>query len=214
MRAAVLLILLVLPATAAAADGESVRFTDVLMWAALLGLAVAGVVTWLRVRAWVSAHLLPALEGFYRTSHPPRLHAWVPGGGSPPSLFGDPWLVAGGIHWVRGVPAEATPKVVAALVEQPGCVVAVYGRLAEVSLDQALAPVSERAQGRVFVCPDEPAELNFASLSVRGSPLVLVLERAPTQELTDAIARWRAIAIVVGTDKPEVPNLVASRRAP
>ncbi len=189
------------------------RFTDVLVWAALLAIALIGVFGWLRGRAWISANLLPALEGFYRTAHPPRLRAWQPGGAQPPVLLGERWLALGGVHWVRAVAVDVVPHMVVELVEQPGCVVAVHGSLAEVSLDQVLTPLAERAVGRVFVCADPPSEATFASMAARGGPTVLVMERAPSAELVASISRWGVIALVVTPDNPGVPNLAGTRRA-
>lgn len=213
MGARASILFLILPATAHAADGGDVRFTDVLVWTTLLVLALVGVYGWLRVRAWASANLLPALEGFYRTAHPPRLRAWLPGGAQPPMLLGERWLTMGGVHWVRAVAVDVVPRMLAELVGQPGCVVAVHGKLAEVSLDQGLADRVEQAVGRVFVCADEPSEATFSSMALRGSPLVLVLERGPSVELVASIARWGVIALVVSPDNPGVPNLAGTRRA-
>lgn len=208
-----MILFLILPSTAFAADGGGdVRFTDVLMWAVLLAMALVGVFGWLRVRAWVSVNLVPALESFYRTAHPPRLHVWRPGGAQPPELLGERWLVFGGVHWVRAVAADVVARMVGELVRQPGCVIAVHGKLAEVSLDQVLVPLVDQAAGRVFVCADAPSEMTFSSMAVRGSPLILVLEQAPSAELVAAISRWGVIALVVSPDNPGVPNLAGTRR--
>lgn len=213
MRPRALLLLLALPSTALAEDGGGVRFTDVLVWVTLLAMLLAGGLAWMRGRAWMGANLLPALEGFYRTAHPPRLRVWLPGGAQPPALLGERWLALGGLHWVRAVAADVVPRLVAELLTQPGCVVAVHGGLAEVSLDQALLPLGGQAVGRVFVCPDPPSEATFAAMSTRGGPLVLILEKAPSAELAASIARWGAIALIVSPDNPGVPNLAGTRRA-
>ncbi len=219
MRSALLFLLLLVPASAAAADGAdvrstAVRFTDVLTWTAMLGLVAGGAFAWLRARDWMAANLFPALQGFYNTAHPPRARAWVPGGGLPPTLFGEAWLQAGGVHWVRGVAADVLPRVVADLVAQPGCVIIVNSRVPEVALDTALTPMAASALGRVLVSLDPPGEQTLAAAAARGAPTVVVLDRPPSPEQMAAFARWSAVALVVSHETPEVPGLVGTRRAP
>lgn len=214
MRRAHLSLLLLVPATAAAADGAGVRFTDVLTWTAMLGLVAGGALAWLRARDWMAANLFPALQGFYKTAHPPRARAWVPGGGLPPKLFGEDWLQPGGLHWVRGVAADVLPRVVADLVAQPGCVLVIHSRVPEVALDTVLTPMADHALGRVLVSLDPPGEHTLAEAAARGAPTVVVLDRAPSPEQTAGFSRWGAVALVVSHESPEVPGLVGTRRAP
>lgn len=214
MRPALLFALLLVPASAAAADGAAVRFTDVLTWTAMLGLVAGGAFAWLRARDWMAANLFPALQGFYKTAHPPRTHAWVPGGGLPPSLFGESWLQPGGLHWIRGVATDVLPRVVADLAAQPGCVIVVNSRVPEVALDQVLTPMAARVQGRVLVSQDPPGEHTLAAAAMRGAPTLVVVDRVPTAEQLAAIARWSAIGLLVSHENPEVPGLIGTRRAP
>lgn len=214
MRPALLFALLLVPASAAAADGAAVRFTDVLTWTAMLGLVGGGAVAWLRARDWMAANLFPALQGFYRTSHPPRARAWVPGGGLPPSLFGESWLQPGGLHWIRGVATDVLPRVVADLVAQAGCVVVVHSHVPEVALDQVLTPMASQALGRVLVAQDAPDEPTLAAAAARGAPTVVVMDRPPSPEQLAALTRWGAIGVLVSHENPEIPSLVGTRRAP
>lgn len=214
MRKAPLLLLWSFPAVALAAEEGGVRFSDVALWGLFLTLLLALALVAVRARGWADLYIAPAMRAFQRAASPPRLHAWVPGGGAPPALFGENWLKPGGVHWVRGVAADVAPRVVADLLASPWVAVAVHGHVAEVSLDQALADQADRVGGRLFVSPDPIAEVTLAALSLAGSPAVLVVDEAPDADQVASVARWSAILVVVNPDEPPETGLVGVRRAP
>lgn len=214
MRAVLLILLIMAPTVAFAAEDGGARFSEVALWGLLLTLLVALGLAAARARGWVDHYVTPMLRAFERVAVPPRTRSWVPGGAVPPSLFGESWLKLGGVHWVREIGAEAIPKVISDLLESPHVVAAVHARLAEVSLDQVFEEQVARVEGRLFVCQDPPAEATFATLSLRGSPVVLVMDHPPDADQLATVQRWGAILIVVSPDEPSVPGLIGVRRAP
>lgn len=206
-----LLLLLVMPLPAYAADAAALRFTDLVTWATLIGLMALVVAGWSRAREWADANLITALDLVRRTASPPRMRPW--GVRLPlPTLFGEHWLEPGKIYWVRGEASALLPGLVAELLATPGVAVALHvePRIAET----AGASLDPAAAARLFVVQDLPTEHTLASFALRGEVPVLVLDRPIQAELRGAIARWGAFGLSVGPEEPRAGGYAAVRSAP
>lgn len=206
-----LILLLVMPLPAYAAETAALRFTDLVTWATLIGLVALVVVGWSRAREWADANLITALDLVRRTASPPRMRPWG-ARAAQPTLFGERWMEHGKTYWVRGDAAALLPSLIAELLTTPGVAVALHvePRLAEL----AGAGLDASAAARLYVVQDLPTEHTLAVFALRGAQPVLVLDRPIQAELRAGISRWGAMGLSVGPEEPRAGGYAAVRSAP
>lgn len=212
MPALLLLRLATAPAWAEDTNPGGLRGVDLGLWILLLGVLFVALVGWRRAVRWADDELEPTLRevrGVTANLRPPRLYP-ITDVVEGPSLLGERWLKPGGLHLVLAERPQPVLPLVAEVLEDPRCVVAVASE--HVRPDTLAHGLSAEAAARVLWSPDAPNEAMLAALSVRGRPVVVFLDAPPDATLLPALARWDAIGVLVHAKDPGLAGLVDMRR--